>query len=235
MIVSIHQPAYLPWLGYFQRIAASDLHITLDHVQFEKNSFVNRNRIRTTDGWCWLTVPVRTRHRFGALPISEIEIDDASRWRAKHWNAIRQNYARAPYFDAHAGFFEDVYRRDWKRLADLCRAITDYLLAAFGIQTLIWQSTWLSPQRSKDELVLELCERAGADVYLSGALGRDYLRTAEFARAGIRVQYQDYQHPQYPQWRGDGFEPFMSAVDLLFNCGPNSRDILLSNQVPVPL
>jgi len=233
MIVSIHQPAYLPWLGYLQRIAASDLHVTLDHVQFEKNSFVNRNRIRTSDGWCWLTVPVRTRHRYGALPINEVEIENGSRWRTRHWNAIRQNYGRAPYFADHAAFFEDVYRRRWRRLTDLCRVTTEYLLEAFGIQTPIRHSTALEPRCVKDELVLELCQRVGADVYLSGALGRNYLREGLFAQAGIRVLYQDYQHPQYRQCRGRGFEPFMSTLDLLLNCGPDSRQILTGNQVPV--
>jgi len=109
MRVSINQPAYLPWAGYFDRIAASDVHIVLDHVQFEKNSFVNRNKIRTPQGWTWLTVPVTTKGRFGALPINELEMAEAERWPKKHWSALQANYAKSASFETHRGFFEAWY------------------------------------------------------------------------------------------------------------------------------
>ena len=96
MIVSINQPAYLPWLGYFHRIAVSGAHVVLDHVQFEKNSFTNRNKVRTAGGWCWLTVPVRTKGRFGDLAIRSLEIDNSTDWRARHWKTLYQSYKRAP-------------------------------------------------------------------------------------------------------------------------------------------
>lgn len=233
MIVSINQPAYLPWLGYFQRIAVSDLHIVLDHVQFEKNSFTNRNKARTANGWCWLTVPVRTRGRFGNVPINRLEIDNTARWRESHWRTIEQNYAQAPFFDAHAAFFEGVYRREWLYLADLCREITGYLLEAFGIRTPLRYSAQMPVSGRKDELVLELCRQVGAKTYLSGALGRNYLREELFRAAGIAVKYQDYHHPTYPQARGGAFQPYMAAIDLLFNCGPESLGILLHDQEPV--
>src|ERR1051326_8427944 len=101
MIVSINQPAYLPWLGYFDRIAASDIHVVLDHVQFEKNSFVNRNKVRTAQGATWLTVPVETSGKFGQLPIDQLQIASDQPWARKHWKTIEQCYAHAPYFDAH--------------------------------------------------------------------------------------------------------------------------------------
>ena len=226
MILSINQPAYLPWLGYFHRIAASDMHIVLDHVQFEKNSFVNRNKVRTPDGWCWLTVPVQTAGRFGRLAINELRIDNTVHWREKHWRTIEQNYVRSPYFTEHATFFEQVYRREWECLADLCREVTGYLLAAFGIRTPLRYSSDLAVAGCKHELVLNLCRAAGATTYLSGALGRDYLDEHAFREAGIEVVYQDYHHPTYEQGRGGGFEPGMAAVDLLFNCGPDSLAVL---------
>ena len=135
MIVSINQPAYLPWLGYFHRIEASDLHIVLDHVQFEKNSFTNRNKIRTATGWTWLTVPVRTKGRFGDLAIDSIAMAGPSGWRRKHWDSIRFNYARTPWFSQHAPFFEEVYATEWPRLSPLMSRITRYLLSVFGIET----------------------------------------------------------------------------------------------------
>lgn len=233
MILSINQPAYLPWLGYFHRIAVSDRHVVLDHVQFEKNSFVNRNRIRTPDGWCWLTVPVKTKGRFGALPITKLEIDNAGDWRGRHWKAMAQNYARAPHFPAHAPFFESVYRADWVFLADLCSTITGYLLKSLGIATPLESSTRMPVGGAKDELVLGLCRAVGADVYLSGPLGRDYIREPLFDAAGIKVVYQEYRHPRYTQCQRDGFVPNLSAVDLLFNHGTESRAILMSNQEPM--
>jgi hypothetical protein len=225
MIVSINQPAYLPWLGYYHRIAISDLHVVLDHVQFEKNSYVNRNKVRTKEGWCWLTVPVKTKSKFGNLPIAELEIADDSRWAAKHWSTIRQNYAAAGYFEAHGPFFQSLYARPWSRLAALMQEINGYLLEQLGISTRMISSSQMDPQKTKSELVLELCQAAGATVYLSGPLGRDYLDEDSFRVAGIRVAYHDYRHPIYSQLYA-GFEPSMSAVDLLFNHGAESMAVL---------
>lgn len=226
MIVSIHQPAYLPWLGYFHRIAGSDLHIVLDHVQFEKGSFTNRNRVRTPGGSCWLTVPVKTRGRFGDLRIRDIETA-GDRWRARHWLTLRASYARAPCFAEHAPFFEEALARPWPRLRELAREVTGYLLAAFGIRTPLIYSSDLGVGGRKDALVLELCKAAGARVYLSGPFGRDYLHEPAFRDAGIEVRYHDFRHPVYRQ-AFPGFEPGMAAIDLLFNHGPRGREILIS-------
>jgi hypothetical protein len=230
VIVSINQPAYLPWLGYFERIAASDLHIVLDHVQFEKNSYTNRNKVRTANGWCWLSVPVQTRGRFGELAIDELTIDNTQRWRDKHWRTLEQSCRRAPYFAEHAAFFESVYRREWTRLADLCQAVNGYLQRAFGIRTPIRHSRDMGINSRKDELVLDLCRSVGATRYISGALGRQYLRLDLFRKAGIEVVFQDYRHPTYPQAHGPRFEPYMAAIDLLFNCGPESLAVMTGRQ-----
>ena len=147
MIASISQPAYLPWLGYFERIAASDVHVVLDHVQFEKNSFTNRNKVRTSTGWTWLTVPVQTRGRFGNSAIDRLEIDNSGPWSAKHWATLRQNYVRAPYFRAHEPFFELLYARRWDGLADLCREITTYLLEARNVRESPASRCWLLRNR----------------------------------------------------------------------------------------
>jgi hypothetical protein len=232
VIVSINQPAYLPWLGYFHRIAVSDLHIVLDHVQFEKNSFTNRNKVRTSNGWCWLTVPVKTSGRFGDLGINTLEIDNSTDWRRKHWETIRQNYGKAPYFAEHEPFFAKLFQSNWTRLVDLCHALTLYLLNAFDIHIPLRFSSQMQVDGTKGELVLNLCQVVGATTYLSGVLGRNYLREDLFHKAGITVVYQDYHHPTYPQVY-PGFEPYMSAIDLLFNCGPNSLEILMKDQGPL--
>jgi hypothetical protein len=230
MIVSINQPAYLPWLGYYHRIAISDLHIVLDHVQFEKNSYVNRNKVRTKDGWCWLTVPVKTKGRFGNLPIAELEIADDARWAEKHWATIRQNYAAAAHFAAHGPFFQSLYARHWSRLAALMQEINGYVLGQLGISTRLVYSSQMDSRKTKSELVLELCRAAGATVYLSGPLGRDYLDEGAFAAAGIRIAYHDYRHPTYCQLYA-GFEPGMSAIDVLFNYGPESMAVLANHNL----
>lgn len=232
MIVSINQPAYLPWLGYFHRIAASDLHIVLDHVQFEKNSFTNRNKIRTCGGWCWLTVPLKTSGRFGDLAIAQVEISTERRWAEKHWNSILLNYSKANYFREHADFFETIFSRPWERLNPLLREITTYLLDAFGISTKILFSSEINAFGRKSELVLELCRTVGATSYLSGSLGRNYLDEVAFEQAGIAVSYQEYHHPTYKQLY-PGFEPYMGAIDLLFNCGPESLNVIMQGQAPL--
>ena len=233
MIVSINQPAYLPWLGYFHRIHMSDLHIVLDHVQFEKNSFVNRNKVMTPNGPVWLTVPVRTKGRFGELSLSTVEVDNDTKWPRRHWKTIAQSYAKAPHFAEHTDFLKGIYEREWHRLTDICRETTLYLLDALGISTPIMYSSEMRPQREKDELVLELCRKAGATTYLSGALGTQYLTESLFHEQDMKVVYQDYHHPTYLQLHGDPFEGHLSVLDLLLNCGSDSLDIILSGQEPV--
>lgn len=229
MLVSINQPAYLPWLGYFHRIAISDQHIVLDHVQFEKNSFTNRNKVRTKEGWTWLTVPVNTKGKFGDLSIRQIETAQNQRWQEKHWATIRHNYAKTPYFATHALFFEHIYQQTWDTLFALSWEITRYLLQEFNITTPLLFSSKMDVVGQKDELVLNLCRTVGATSYLSGPLGKNYLHEPMFAKAGIQVLYHNYHHPTYPQLYA-GFEAYMAALDLLFNCGPESCEVLMKDQ-----
>jgi hypothetical protein len=229
MIVSINQPAYLPWLGYFHRIAASDLHIVLDHVQFEKNSFTNRNKVATANGPVWLTVPVKTSGRFAHLSIDTLEIDNTTNWRKRHHLTIEQNYSKCPFFRAHAPFFEGLYQREWFLLRDLCRETTEYLLKGFGITTPLRYSSQMHSTGSKSDLVLGLCKEVNADAYLSGTLGRQYMKVEEFEAAGVCVAFQDYCHPEYRQLHAP-FISHLSALDLLLNCGPNSLEILMKGQ-----
>ena len=228
MVVSINQPAYLPWLGYFERIARSDVHIVLDHVQFEKNSFANRNKVPDANGFTWLTVPVLTKGKFGKLPINQLEINPNNSWAKKHWRTIQMIYGKSPYFEAHEDFFGDTYRRGWRLLGDLSSHITSYLLEQFEIRTEIRYSSQMEVNATKSELVLEICQTTDATEYISGAVGRDYLETGKFSAAGIEVLFQDYRHPVYPQKGSGEFKPNMAAIDLLFNHGTNSRNILFN-------
>lgn len=225
MIISINQPAYLPWLGYFERIKNSDVHVVLDHVQFEKNSMVNRNKIRTQQGESLLTVPVITKGKFGDLPISELTIDNNKPWKKKHWKSIEAAYRKSPFAKDHLAFFEDVYLQDWDKLVDLNMHMTNYMLQQLDIKSEIISSSSIELQSKKSDLVLEICKLYNATTYISGAFGRDYLDLNSFEEANIKVVFQDYNHPVYDQMHGD-FMPYMSVIDLLFNKGPESKNII---------
>lgn len=225
MRASIAQPAYLPWAGYFRRILESDIHISLDHVQFEKNSVINRNKIRTSSGWSWLTVPLKTSGRFGSLAIDSLEIDNSRGWAKKHWRSLQQSYGKSKFFARYGDFFESLYAKDWHLLTDLIAEINDFICAELNIEWQPIRSSSLNLTSKKSDLVLDLCRLVEADEYLSGPFGRDYLDVDSFRDNDIAVIYHDYEQPRYQQCHGNFIEN-MSIVDLLFNYGPNSEYIL---------
>jgi hypothetical protein len=226
------QPAYLPWLGFFHRISLCDLFIVLDHVEIDLNSrtkFANRNRIRTSQGWQWLTVPIKTKGLRGQLRLSDIEINNDEKWPGRHLNSLRLSYARAPHFADYIGLFESLYEAEWRRLAELTRASTDRLLSAIGLSTPLLYSSQMNVEGRKSALILNLCRLVGAHEYVSGPFGRTYLDADEFRNAGIALKFHDYRHPEYRQMF-EPFEPYMAAIDLLFNHGPKSLAILSEGQ-----
>ncbi len=225
MIVSINQPAYLPWLGYFDRIDASEIHIILDHVQFEKNSFTNRNKIKTAQGSTWLTVPLFTKGKFGDLAIQEIEIDNKSKWAKKHLAGIRQNYSKSSFFKNYFPQLEEIYNQEWTNLNQLIKELNTLFLQWLKINTKLIYSSELKINSTKSELVLDLCKEVQATKYISGSVGRNYLELELFNKNKIEVVFQEYKHPTYNQLYSD-FEPYMSILDLLFNYGENSLKII---------
>lgn len=225
MRLSAHQPAYLPWLGYFDKIWQSDLFVYLDGVQFEKNSFTNRNQIKTPQGGAWLTVPVKLKGHLGRT-IREIEIENRQNWQKKHLQSIYMNYKKAPRFEECFHKLEMFYQREYILLDELCWDQLQFWLEELGIPTQIVRQSELDIVAQKSDLVLELCRRFNADHYLSGTLGRDYLDEKTFAHAGIKIAYQEYQHPVYPQLWGK-FVSHLSIVDFWMNSGDYS---LIPNQ-----
>jgi WbqC-like protein family len=230
MRVAIHQPQYLPWLGYFDKMDRADCFVILDDVQFKKNEWQNRNRIKTPAGWQWLTVPVR--HRFPQR-ISEVRLDGAAPWPRKHLGALVANYSGAPAFERHRPFLEESFARPWDRLLDLSLGTLGYLMGALGIETKLVLASALDPAPAENatDRLIAICRAVGADTYLSGTGGRDYLDAPRFDRAGLRVEVQAFRCPVYPQ-RFGGFEPNLSIVDLLFNCGAESLAILRGGARP---
>ncbi len=229
MILTAHQPVYLPWLGLFHKIAVADEFVSFNQVQYLPKDWNNRNRIKTAQGPTWLTVPVlKSGHRDKKL--TEIEINNNEPWQRKHWKSLSLNYKKAPHFERYAAFFEDVYLgREWRYLCELNDHMLRWFLDTLGITTLFRDAADHEFQGAKSALVLDMCVQLGADVYIFGALGKDYADRAAFEAAGVRPVFQDYVHPEYPQLF-KGFESHLSIVDLLFNCGPDSLDILMSNQ-----
>jgi len=218
----------LPWLGYFERIALSDLHVVLDHVQFEKNSFTNRNKIRTAAGELWLTVPLSTKGRFGNLEINRLAFAPNNSWQKKHWDTLNQTYKKAPFFRQYASAYEKLYETEWTSFMSMIRAFLEQQLSDLEITTKLVYSSELKTAGTKSDLLLNLCRNTGATQYLSGAMGRGYLDERIFSEAGISVIYQSYKHPEYRQHHG-GFKPCMGILDLIFNEGPRSLSILLNN------
>jgi len=229
MRVSINQPAFFPWLGYFHRIAISDKHVVLDHVQFEKNSYVNRNKIKTPNGGLWVTVPLITSGKFGDLAINKIEVANISSWQKKIIESVKQFYRKAPYFNDYFPFLEDTfYNHEWVQLNDLMKHLNQYFLQALDINTPIVYSTDMNVDGAKSDLVLKHCQALNCSTYISGPFGKDYLDKEAFSQNNIDVIYHEYQHPVYPQLHGD-FIPNLSVVDLLMNCGTESKEILMLN------
>jgi WbqC-like protein len=216
LTISIHQPAYLPWLGYFDRIAKSDLFVVLDTVQFERNSFINRNRIKTSTGTQWLTVPVRLSGHL-ASTIKDVEIDGRHPWRKKHLRSIAQNYQTARGFAEKLARLATLYDSETDLLAEVCAEHLQFWLREMGIATPIVSASAIGVTGRKSELVLALCRHLGATEYLSGPLGRGYLCEGAFAAAGIRLRYHEYNPPSYPQLHGE-FLPSLSVVDYWMNC-----------------
>ena len=186
MIVSIHQPAYLPWLGYLDRIAQSDTFIFLDMVQFEKNSFTNRNRIKTANGPLWLTVPVLSQGHIGKT-LLDLKIDNRQDWKTRHLRSIEQNYRKAPFFAERFARFAALYDVVEDGLADFCFRQLRFWADEFALSARILRARDLAAAGSKSDLVVSLCHAVNATEYLSGPQGRSYLDETTFARAGIKV------------------------------------------------
>jgi hypothetical protein len=228
VILTAHQPVYLPWLGLFHKIALCDTYVFLDSVKYLKQDWNNRNKIKGSAGPMWLTVPVATGGTDNIL-LPDVRISNEHNWRVKHWRSIRSCYGRAPYFDQYAPFLEDVYRRKWEFLNELNLHVLQWSLEVLGIKARFLRASELDLEGTKSDLVLDMCRKLGAKTYIFGALGRDYAEVADFERAGVDVMFQDYRHPQYPQLHGD-FISHLSIIDLLFNCGAKSLEILMQNQ-----
>ncbi|TRZ99027.1 MAG: hypothetical protein D4R81_09880 [Nitrospiraceae bacterium] len=229
MILTAHQPSYLPWLGLLHKIALSDIFCLFDDVQYLKKEWDNRNQIKTANGVIWLSVPVLNKQHY-QIKCKDVQINQSLSWQKKHWRSLVGAYQKAPFFNRYADFFEDVYSRDWTHLSLLDEHIMKYLLDVFGIKVKWVRASDYEFHGKGSDLVLDMCLQLKADTYVFGTLGRDYAKIEDFAREGVAVYFQDYRHPSYSQLWGE-FVSHLSAVDLLFNHGPVSGEILMEGNL----
>jgi hypothetical protein len=215
MVISIHQPAYLPWLGYFDKIIRSDVFVYLDTVQLEKNSYSYRNKIKTPQGSTWLTIPLKTKGHSSNV-IKDVLIDNSQQWKNKHLKNIFFNYKKSPFFDELYPKMETLYAEEFDLFSDLTYQYLLFWLKELNIKTKIVKSSDLDIDSKKSNLILDLCQTFEADKYISGALGKDYLGEGDFQEKNIEIDFQDYQHPVYQQLYGD-FLSYMSVVDFWMN------------------
>ncbi|OHC01691.1 MAG: hypothetical protein A3H23_04305 [Planctomycetes bacterium RIFCSPLOWO2_12_FULL_40_19] len=226
MLVAIHQPQYLPWLGYLDKIDRAEIFVILDNVQFKKNEWQNRNRIKTAQGWQWITVPVL--YKFPEK-INEVRINNNTNWNKKHLHALITNYSKSPYFADYKRFFEDIFSHSWERLVDINIEIIKFLIGTLELKTKLVMASDLKLREEPTERLIDICKTLNGSKYLAGRDGSKYMNLEIFDKEGIEIIFQDFKHPVYNQLYGD-FEPGMSAIDLLFNCGDKSLEILRGKQ-----
>lgn len=232
MILAVHQLQYLPWLGYFDKIAQSDQFVFLDCVQYKHREFQNRNKIRTQNGTLWLTVPVITKN-CRSQAIKDVVIDNTFRWPNKHLKALVTNYSKAAYFSIYLPFFEQLYARKWDKLIELNWAVIEFILTQLEIKTKLSFESAIGTSEQASARIVQLCKKLGADTYLSGSGAKAYLDQNLFIQQNIILKYQEFKHPVYPQCfmaGADNFISNLSIVDLLFNHGPKMQKILFNKE-----
>jgi len=227
-VVSIHQPEYLPWLGFFKKMMNSELFVFLDDVQFRKKGWQNRNRIRTNKGTALLSVPV---HAHLYSNINKIVIDNNKNWSSKHKKSILYNYTPAPYFEEFKNSIEVLFEKKFEYLIDLNTEIIKFVMNELEIKSKIIFSSDLKISQNGSDKVLGICKALNADYYITGtSWAKSHLKIEDFKKSNITVKFQEFQHPIYTQIHGK-FIPKMSVIDLLFNHGKKGTKEILQNSI----
>jgi hypothetical protein len=218
--VAVLQSNYIPWKGYFDIIHDVDLFVFYDDVQYTKNDWRNRNRIKTPRGARWLTVPVgQTIHR----RICEVALPSSTEWTAAHWRQFEMHYGSAPYFDRYAAPLREIYTAGWSTLSALNQRLIETIARDFlGIATRFADSRRYAPSGKAQDRLLDLLGEVGATRYLSGPSARQYIDPAGFATRGVELVWKDYSgYPEYPQFHPP-FDHRVTVLDLLFHVGPDA-------------
>jgi hypothetical protein len=219
MNVVILQPSYIPWRGFFHQIQKADVFVFYDDVQYDKNGWRNRNRVKTPAGSRWLTIPVNTDGVVSQhIPINEVKINWIKPWNSSHWDILKQFYKTAPYYKDYVSLLEPFYIRHDERLASFTIDLTITISRSLGIKTEFVNSSSLKVQGTKTDRLVDILKQVGATHYISGPSAKDYLEEEKLADAGISLEYMVYDYPEYPQLYPP-YDPFVSILDLLFMTG----------------
>jgi len=224
----MHQPNYLPWIGLFSKIIQGDCFVIMDNLQYTKDGVIHRNKIRTNTGFGYLTIPINKDFR--EVSINAVELPCDQKWKETHWQTIYRNYKKADFFQDYSEYFESLYKKDFRYLWMINVEIIRYLLKNFNInvEIIIGSSLNLNQNLKHTDMIIACMEKIGAKTYLSGPSGRNYMEFEKARRAGLTLRFSEFIHPVYKQ-RYPGFEPNISAIDLLFNMGPHSEHIIKSS------
>jgi hypothetical protein len=226
MVVACHQPNYLPWAGYFYKMARCDVFVFLDSVQYSRTSYTARCSIKQSDGRAgWLSVPVLKKGRF-FQNVSEVAIDNQRPWQSEHLKTLKSCYSRAHYFKDYSWLLDLVYRQKWGNLSQLNRTVIIKLAEHLGLKAKFINLSELKSEGKSTGMLVSVCLALKAREYISGSGGQNYLDREQFQQAGIGLTYTKYQPQPYPQPWGE-FVPGLSVLDLLFNCGPEETKKLI--------
>lgn len=237
MIVAAHQPHYMPWLGYLDKLAKADLFVVMDDLQYEPQNFQNRQRMKLANGAQWLTVPLERGSQADRICDKKIENGGSRRqhWQHRHWQSLELSYRRAPHWDRYADELRGVFAHAWVSLLELDMKMLDLARRWLEIDTPVIRASKLGLTGQKTDRIIDLCKKTDARCYLSGGGGStEYLDVERIGRAGIGLIWQHFNHPRYPQ-RFDAFASHLGFLDLVLNCGPQSRDILFERTHPTAL
>lgn len=239
MIVAAHQPHYIPWLGYLDKLAKADLFVVMDDLQYEPQNFQNRQRLKVAGGARWLTVPLERGTQSDRICDKRIDNSGSRRqhWQRRTWLTLEHSYRRAPFWNRYADELRAVYDQPWISLLELDLEMLDLARRWLHLDTHVIRASRLGLAGAKTDRIIDLCRKVDARCYLSGGGGStSYLDVERLGRAGVGVIWQHFDHPRYEQRYGEhGFVSHLGFLDLVLNCGPRSRDLLFDRAHPTAL
>ena len=224
-LVTIRQPGFIPYMGFFKKIQTSDVFVYLDDVQYAIRTWDNRNKIRSNNQSCWISVPVL--HPF-EKKLNEVEISYSKNWIDNHKNLIEANYNTSPYFKNYWSEIESILNKKFEKLIDLNLELIQYFNKILHIDTPTIRSSELKIETMETQRLFDICKKLNASIYRSGSFGKEYLDETIFKKGKISIIYEKFQHPTYNQMKKE-FVPNLAIIDLLFHEGEKSREIIIDS------
>jgi hypothetical protein len=226
--VVIHQPNYFPYSGFFHKLSLADTFVMMDDTQYDKK-FTNRNRIIVPNGWIWITVPIKKEQKFQSNKL--IEINNNLDWKKTHWQKIQRSYSNAKFFNLYKDYFDSLYKKEWDLLFELNYETLTKTIEWLDLKIEIIKESELNVSGNSTDRLVNICKSVGAETYVSGIGGKEYMNENIFEKNKIKLEYQQFLHPEYPQHFSETFIPNLSIIDLLVNMGSDSLKFLSGQNV----